>query len=68
MKTIFYINLVAAFALVLSIIFAGLLIFKFDFKGDSRVSRFFIGKAIGTIIVFAILGIYLLLKYVLHLF
>ncbi|MBB6218327.1 hypothetical protein HNQ80_004491 [Anaerosolibacter carboniphilus] len=54
--------------MVLSIIFIGVLIFKFDLKGDNRMSRFFIGKAIGTIIVFAILGIYLLLKYVLHLF
>jgi len=32
------------------------------------MNRFFKGRAIGTIIVFAILGIYLLLKDVLHLF
>lgn len=54
--------------IVLSIIIVGILIFKFNSKGDESVRRFFAGKAIGTIIVFAILGIYLLLKYVLHLF
>lgn len=53
---------------VLSIIFAGTLIFKFDLKGDISMRKFFIGKAIGTIIVFSLLGIYLLLKHVLHLF
>jgi len=44
--------------IVLSFVIAGILIFKFNAKG----------KAIGTIIIFAILAIYLLLKYVLHLF
>jgi len=53
--------LIAAF----SIAIVGTMIFKFDLKGDRRVSRFFMGKAIGTIVVFIILGIYLLLKYVL---
>ena len=53
---------------VLSIVIAGILIFKFDSKGDESVRRFFVGKAIGTIVIFAILGIYLLLKYVFHLF
>lgn len=55
-------------SIVLSIVIVGILIFKFISKGDESVRRFFEGKAIGTIIVFAILGIYLLLKYVLHLF
>lgn len=30
--------------------------------------RFFFGKAIGTVVVFAVLGIVLFLKHVLHLF
>lgn len=54
--------------IVLSLVVMGILIFKSDWKGDEGVSGFFLGKAIGTIIVFAILGIYLLLKYGLHLF
>lgn len=61
-------NFIPSIIAVLSIIFTGALIFKFNLKGDSSVSRFFMGKAIGTIIVFAILGIYLLLRYVLYLF
>ena len=32
------------------------------------MKNFFVGKAIGTIVVFGILGIYLMLNYVLHLF
>jgi len=39
---------------------------KFNLKEDFIMNRFFMGKAIGTIIVFTLLGIYLLLKYVLH--
>ena len=31
------------------------------------MKRFFMGKAIGTVIVFGILGIYLLLRFVFHL-
>jgi len=34
-------------------------------KGDGIVRRLFAGKAIGTIIVFTVLGVYLVLKYVL---
>lgn len=54
--------------IIVSTVIVGILIFKFNPKGDESVRRFFVGKAIGTIIVFIILGIYLLLKYVLHLF
>lgn len=32
------------------------------------MKKFFVGKAIGAIIIFALLGIYLLAKYVLKLF
>ncbi|MBV7273845.1 zf-HC2 domain-containing protein [Clostridiaceae bacterium UIB06] len=61
-------NFMPAIIIVLGIVFAGIVVFKFDLKGDRSVKRFFIGRAIGTIIVFVILGIYLLLKYGLHLF
>ena len=61
-------NLVPALFAIIGIVSIGILILKFDIKGDGRVKRFFIGKAIGTIIIFAALGIFLLLKYVLHLF
>lgn len=61
-------NFMPIIIIVLSSVVVGILIFKFNSKGDESVRRFFAGKAIGTIIVFAILGIYLLLKYVLHLF
>ena len=61
-------NLMPTIVIVLSVVFAGILAFKFNFKGERSVGRFFIGKAIGTIVVFAIVGIYLLLKYGLHLF
>jgi len=39
---------------------------KFDLKGDKSVRKFFMGKAIGTVIVFGILGIYLLIKYLIN--
>jgi len=61
-------NFMPTIIIALSIVIMGILIFKFNSKGDESVRRFFAGKAIGTIIVFAILGIYLFLKYVLHLF
>lgn len=61
-------NFLAVLIAVLSIAIVGLMLYKFDLKGERRVSRFFMGKAIGTIVVFIILGIYLLLKYVLQLF
>lgn len=61
-------NAVPALIIVFGIAFVGLGIFKFKIKGDRNVERFFIGRAIGTLIVFAGLGIYLLLKYGLHLF
>ncbi len=48
----------------LTIFIVGLLIFKRKSGGDEGMKRFFIGRAIGTIIVFTILGIYLLVKYV----
>lgn len=61
-------NFMPIIIIALSSVVVGILIFKFESKGDESVRRFFVGKAIGTIIVFTILGIYLLLKYVLHLF
>lgn len=63
-----HLNLIPAIIVVLGIIFVGIIIIKFDLKGDGYVKRFFIGRAIGTIIIFSILGIYLLLKYGLHIF
>lgn len=54
--------------IVLGIALLGGLIYIFDSKGGGGVNRFFMGRAIGTIIIFALVGIYLLLKYVLHLF
>ncbi|SDG58313.1 zf-HC2 domain-containing protein [Desulfosporosinus hippei] len=59
-------NFMPIVVVLLSTVFVGIMIFKFKWKGDKRVSRFFVGKAIGTMIVFAILGIYLLLKYLLQ--
>ncbi|MBL4932205.1 zf-HC2 domain-containing protein [Clostridium paridis] len=61
-------NFMPAIIVVLGIAFVGIMIFKFDLKGDRNMKSFFVGKAIGTIIIFAILGIYLLIKYVLNLF
>ena len=61
-------NFMPAIIVVLGIVFVGITVFKFDLKGDRHMKRFFIGRAIGTIIVFVIFGIYLLLKYGLHLF
>lgn len=55
-------NFMPAVVVVLGIGFVSILIFKFDLKGDSHMKKFFIGRAIGTIIVFVILGIYLLFK------
>jgi len=37
-------------------------------KEDGAVRKFFIGRAIGTIVVLILIGIYWLLKYGLHLF
>jgi len=52
----------------LTIFMVGRLIFKSGSEGDEGMRRFFVGKAIGTVIIFGGLGVYLLLKYVLHLF
>ena len=60
-------NFIPAIIVILAIAFVGMLILKFDLKEDKNMKRFFMGRAIGSIILFAILGIYLLLKYVLHL-
>jgi hypothetical protein len=57
-----------AIIVILGVASVGIAVFKFDIIGDRNVKRFFIGRAIGTIIVFVILGIYLLLKHGLHLF
>ena len=61
-------NIVPAIFIVIGILLIGTIIFRVDFRGDGRMNRFFMGRAIGTIVIFALLGIYLLLKYVLHLF
>lgn len=61
-------SLMQIILIIVGMAFLGILIFNFDFKGGYGMRRFFIGKAIGTVIIFAILGIYLLLKYALHLF
>jgi hypothetical protein len=61
-------NLFPAIIIVLGIAFIFIALFKFDLKGDLNLKRFFIGRAIVTIIIFALLGIYLLFKYVLRLF
>lgn len=53
---------------VLSIAAGWLLIFKMNLSGGKGMEKFFIRRAIGTIIVFTLLGIFLFLKYVLHLF
>jgi hypothetical protein len=61
-------NLMPTIIVVLGIIFVAIIMFKFDFKGDRNVEKFFVGRAIGTIIIFGILGIYLLVRYVMQLF
>ncbi len=47
-----------------SILVVGALVFKRDSKGDEGLRKFFMGRAIGTIILFSILGLYLLFKYI----
>ncbi|MPN33790.1 hypothetical protein SDC9_181282 [bioreactor metagenome] len=61
-------NVMPTVIVALGSIFVGIMVFKLNLKGDINVKNFFIGKAIGTIILFSILGIYLLLKYGLNLF
>ncbi|MBK1810698.1 zf-HC2 domain-containing protein [Clostridium sp. YIM B02505] len=61
-------NFMPAVIVVLGIVSVGIIIFKFDLKGDRNMKNFFVGRAIGTIIIFGILAIYLLLRYVLQLF
>lgn len=61
-------NVMTTVIVALGSIFLGIIVFKFDLKGGINVKNFFIGKAIGTVIIFSILGIYLLLKYGLNLF
>lgn len=61
-------TMVPVIIIILSISIIGILFFKVNLKGDDGMNRFFMGKAIGSIIIFALLGLYLLLKYVLHLF
>lgn len=58
-------NLMPALTAVLGITFIGVLIYKFNLKGDRGFRRFFIGKAIGTMVIFVLLAIYLLIKYLL---
>ena len=48
-------NLVPTIFIILSIVFIGILFFKVDLKGDDGMNRFFMGKAIGSIIIFALL-------------
>lgn len=61
-------NFIPVIIIALSVVFVGILIFKFDLKGDENMKNFFVGRAIVSIIIFTILGIFLLLKYVLQLF
>lgn len=60
-------NSLSIIIMILSITIAGILIFKPNLKEEESMRRFFLGKAIGTFIVFVILGVYLLLRYVFHL-
>lgn len=53
---------------VTGVVLAGVLFFIKNRNGDSTVERFFVGRAIGTLIVFGLIGVYLFLKYVLRLF
>ncbi len=55
--------LLVVVSVLLLVVFAILL-----FRGGLNMSRFFFGKAIGTVVLFGLLGIYLLLRYVLKLF
>lgn len=61
-------NLIPIVISVIAISLVGALIFKFNLKGDDNMKRFFVGRAIGTAIVFGIIGIYLLVKYLIQLF
>ncbi|MNN10537.1 hypothetical protein D3C81_1234610 [compost metagenome] len=61
-------NLIPIIISVITILLVGTLIFKFNLKGDDNMKKFFVGRAIGTAIVFGIIGIYLLVKYLIQLF
>ncbi|MNP65564.1 hypothetical protein D3C76_1611650 [compost metagenome] len=61
-------NLIPIIISVIAILSVGTLIFKFNLKGDDNMKKFFVGRAIGTAIVFGIIGIYLLVKYLIQLF
>lgn len=61
-------NLIPLITILLSIVFVGVIFLNFNLKGDKSMEKFFIGKTIGTIIVFAILGVYLLVRYILNIF
>lgn len=61
-------NLIPIIVSVITILLVGTLIFKFNLKGDDNMKKFFVGRAIGTAIVFGIIGIYLLVKYLIQLF
>ncbi|MDF2943814.1 MAG: hypothetical protein K0S01_2672 [Herbinix sp.] len=61
-------NIMPSITIVVGIIFVGILFFKFNPIGDRKVSNFFLGRAIGTIILIVLLGIYFILKDWLHLF
>lgn len=61
-------NLIPIIISVLAIVLVGALIFKFNLKGDDNMKKFFVGRAIGTAVVFGIIGIYLLVKYLIQLF
>ncbi len=52
---------------ILSIVIVWRFMARLNLKGEDRMRRFFVGKAMGTLIVFGLIGIYLLIKFVVSL-
>ena len=61
-------NLVLTIVGLLSFLAIGLVILKFKKKGDDPTRKFFIGKAIGTLILFSLIIIYFIGKYLINIF
>ncbi len=57
-------NLLPVLIALGSILVVGVMLFKKDNRGDDGLRKFFMGRAIGTIVLFSILGLYLLFKYI----
>jgi uncharacterized membrane protein len=53
---------------LVTVFIVGGLIIKHQKEGDHSMRKFFVGRAIGTLILFSILGLYLIARFVINLF